>query len=558
MNTPPRAPRRPDGAFRFATFTLAVATVVLGVVGSVEAYRFYGYSGSQWFLGYGLVPVAEDALRWSPEVWGPGETLVFEIAPDPGWELAWGSVEAALPYVERALNEWSSIPTADISWSVVVGETREARADGRNTVSLIMDYDNAYGSGLFERSGEGADSLYEIVECDVGLGLTIPEDLEPVDIEEYLERYREVSVHVFVHEFGHCLGLQHADILSINPRRRSYQADGTRLSNAAMSYGWSREYINADDRVGASLLRPVVSSAAESGSVPGVVLVDGEPVPYAHVWALPFGPAPLPGLIGVFTDGDGAFLLEGLEPGDYALWAQPIADHNATPDLLAEGAIWDLTDTIVGRRVQVRAGATTANVQIPMRRGRAPRPPPEEAHPEWKRSSLTSMRRAEAEVCPGLRVEAERPYPAGGPLWLSRQEFNDGRDQWFATTVTVAWSPRADGTVLDWAGPYRDWWWTWSDDGEVLEFVPAWVEGGERRQWGARGPFLDVWILDYRIEKRGSVARHTIEFAWPGAAEATLRFRSADDSSACDGEPRIVCNVAGCELRRWPERSGKG
>ena len=517
---------------------------VLGVVGSVEAYRFYGYR-----FGSGHVPVAEDAVRWSPEVWGPGETLVFEIAPDPGWEVAWGSAEAALPYVERALNAWTGIPTADISWSVVVGETREVRGDGRSTVSLIMDYDNAYGRLSTERSG--ADSSHEIVECDVGLGLTIPEDLEPVDIEKYLEKYREGAWFPLVHEFGHCLGLQHADVLSINPRRRSYQADGTRLSNAAMSYLWRREYsISADDRVGASLLRPVVSSAAESGSVPGVVLVDGEPVPYAHVWALPFGPAPLRGLIGVFTDVDGAFLLEGLEPGDYALWAQPIADQDANDDLLAEGATRDLTDTIVGRRIQVRAGATTAKVQIPMRRSRAPRPPPEEVSPEWKRSSLTSMQRADAEVCPGLRVEAERPYPAGGPLWLSRQEFNDGRDQWFATTVTVAWSPRADGTVLDWAGPYRDWWWTWADDGEAAVPVPAWAEGGGRRQRGARSPFLDVWILDYRIEKRGSAARHTIEFAWPGAAEATLRFRSADGSSACDGEPRIVCNVAGCELRR--------
>ena len=551
MNTPPRAPRRPGGAIRSARFALAVAIMaVLGVVGAVEAYRFYGYSGSQWFLGYGKVPIAEDALRWSPDVWGPGETLVFEIAPGPGWELVWGSEEAAVPYVERALNAWSGIPTADISWSVVVGETQEARGDGRNTVSVIMGYDNAYGSGRFERSGEGANSPYQIVECDLGFGLTIPEDLEPVDIEEYLEGYREGSVWPMVHEFGHCLGLNHADVLSINPGRRSYQADGTRLSNAAMSYGWRLEYgISADDRVGASLLRPVASSAAESGSVPGVVLVDGEPVPYAHVWALPFGPAPLRGLIGVFTDGDGAFLLEGLEPGDYTLWAQPIAEHDATPDLMAEGAVRDLTDTIVGRLIQVRPGATTANVQIPMRRGRAPRRPPEEVPPEWKRSSLTSMRRADAEVCSGLRVEAERPYPAGGPLSLARPEFSEGRDQWFATTVTAAWSPRADGTVLDWAGPYRDWWWSGSDD-EAAVLVPAWVEGGERRQAGARGPFLDVWILDYRIEQRGSVARHTIEFAWPGAAEAILSFRSADGASACDGEPRIVCNAAGCELRR--------
>ena len=318
-----------------------------------------------------------------------------------------------------------------------------------------------------------------------------------------------------------------------------------------MSYGWSREYTSADDHVGASLLRPAAPWAAESGSVSGVVSVDGEPVPYAHVWAFPSGSAPLRDRVGTFTDADGIFVLEGLEPGEYALWAQPIGDHNANPDLMREGTIWELTDTVVGRLTRVRAGETTANVDISLRRGRAPRSPPDEAPPERERRSLTSMRRVDAEVCPGIRVEAERPYSAGGP-----PQFADGRDQWFATTVTVDWSLRAGRTVLDWAGPYRDWWWTRSDDGvEGAEFVPAWTEGGERRQWGARSPFLDVWVLDYRlevpaIEKRGSVARHLIEFAWPGAAEATLRFRSADGALGCDGEPRIVCNVAGCELRR--------
>ena len=537
----------------------AAALGVLVVVGSVEAYRLSFRSSSP-------IPVAENAPRWSPEVWGPGETLVWEIAPDPEWAVYWGSAEAVVPYVERALNAWSGIPTADVSWTVVgVGQTREARGDGRNTISINMDAYHAYGALQSERGGRVADSSYEFVECDVGLPARlfgqIPEDVEPADIEGYLEMRRGTAVYVWVHELGHCLGLAHADILSINPQW-GYQGAGiAHPRDPAMSYGRGLEEpenLAADDRAGASLLRPAGPSAAESGAVSGVVSVDGEPVPYAHVWALPFGPAALRDRVGAFTNADGIFLIEGLEPGDYALWAQPIGHHDASSNLMREGTIWDLTDTVVGRLTQVRAGATTADIGISLRRGRAPRPPPNEAPPEWKRGSLTSMRWTEAEVCPGLRVEAERPYPAGGPLWLSRQEFNDGRDQWFATTVTVAWSPRADGTVLDCAGPYRDWWWTWSDDGEVLEFVPAWVEGGERRQWGARGPFLDVWILDYRIEKRGSVARHTIEFAWPGAAEATLRFRSADGSSGCDGEPRIVCNVAGCELRRWPERSGKG
>lgn len=528
----------------------AAALGVLVVVGSVEAYRLSFRSSSR-------IPVAENAPRWSPEVWGPGETLVWEIAPDPGWELYFGSAEAVLPYVERALNAWSGIPTADISWSVILGEELEARGDGRNTISLKMDFDNAYGSLQGERGPTAADASYEWLECDIGMGdgiFAIPEHMAPDDIEGYLEVRRGTFVYGLVHELGHCVGLAHADILAINPQW-GYQGLGiAHPRDPAMSYGRGLEEpeaLAADDRVGASLLRPSGRWAAESGAVSGVVSVDGEPVPYAHVWALPFGPAPLRDRIGAFTNRDGVFLLEGLEPGDYAFWAHPIGDHDANSDLMREGAVfWDITDTVVGRLTRVRAGATTANVDISLRRGRASRPPPDEVPPEWKRGSLTSMRRADAEVCPGLRVEAGRPYPAEGPLWFSQPKTGDGRDRWFGTTVTLAWSPRADGVVFDWVGPYRDWWWRRSDDGEAAVPVPVWVEGGERRQGGARSPFLDVWILDYRIEKRGSGARHTIEFAWPGAAEATLRFRSADGTSTCDGEPRIVCNAAGCELRR--------
>ncbi|MCY4626108.1 MAG: hypothetical protein OXE58_00895 [Acidobacteria bacterium] len=64
----------------------------------------------------------------------------------------------------------------------------------------------------------------------------------------------------------------------------------------------------------------------------------------------------------------------------------------------------------------------------------------------------------------------------------------------------------------------------------------------------ARLANLDVSTAGGDIEDAGAVVRHTIEIAWPETAEASLRFRSADDT--CDGEPSIVCDLSGCELRQ--------
>ena len=40
--------------------------------------------------------------------------------------------------------------------------------------------------------------------------------------------------------------------------------------------------------------------------------------------------------------------------------------------------------------------------------------------------------------------------------------------------------------------------------------------------------------------------RHTMEIAWPETTEARLRFRS--ENGACDGEPTVVCSLAGCGI----------
>ena len=532
---------------------LLCAGAVLMGFGSAHAYRFYA-SGR---IEGRRVADAQDARRWSSEVWDAGDTLVFEVAPDPDFEVFFDSPEGVLPYVERALGAWSEIPTANIRWRVdgvgaqgVEEDAREERShsrDGRSTIFIKSEDDGCGGTAYSWHRRSSSSAAWFRTQCDAVLcaGFArLPEDLEPEAIPAYRERRREAAVNVLTHEFGHCLGLRHAGALALTGRyRRAPRSDLVHPRDPAMSYGFDQVLpagLTADDRVGASLLRPVRGWQRTAGSISGSLAVDGVPASYAQVWALPVGPDPLRERIGVFSDDDGEFLIEGLEPGHYALWVQPLYRLGAHRSLLPDSPVLDLDDSVRGSLVRVRAGRTTGDVEIGMRRGRAPRPPPEAFFAAQEPGPGTSITSTWDSPCSGVRMQAARPYPADGPLWFTDRVRSLRGDRWFGTTLEIEWSPDAEDVVFDWAGSYRAWW--WDTDEERAKSYEEFYEG-----LGARVANLDVSIARWEIQGTGSVVRHTLEIAWPESTEASMRFRSADDT--CDGEPMVVCDLSGCELR---------
>lgn len=519
-----------------------------------------GSTGYVFLRGEGVEhpdPVtSEFGLRWSPDDWGPGETLVWEIARDPAFDPFFDSPEGAIPYAQRALDAWSAIPTADVLWELSgVGEESETgrdgpKIDGRSTVFIDSDDPDP---------GYAAVWLINLTpaECDVNIGVDNEwlDGIEPESRDEFRELIREDKVRTLVHEFGHCLGLGHAGDLSISARL-GQAGDFRRLIHPydpTMSYGeksWGPDYLTADDMIGVSLLRPARSWTPRTGKISGLVTIGDEPAPYMHVWALPAGKRALQDRVGVFSDAEGAFLIEGLNPGDYALWVQPIGSQSSNAWVTERGGPTDLDDTILGRLVRVRSGRTTENIAVSMRRGRTPRPPPERAPPRIERGSGTLVKVLRETVCSGIRIEAENPWPADGPLWFSRRDFQLARDRWLGTTLVVEWHEEARNVMFDWAGPYRNWTWQREEEGdaEYAELFQVWEAGSTFEEaWRAHSPVLDVSVADYRIERAGPVVRHTVDIAWPESAEASLRFRSDDDT--CNGEPLVVCGLGGCEVR---------
>jgi len=478
---------------------------------------------------------AADAVRWSPAVWGPGQTLVFEVAPDPDFEVLFDSPEGVIPYFERALAAWSDIPTADIRLRV------DGVAEGNRNLSKLFanpeDGGHWWGAQAWDRFYSGK---WERFLCDIGLSpwyASIPDDLDPEELDEFREARRERAVARLVHEVGHCIGLEHAGALSPTHRWVWDAPDWVLIHprDPAMSVGHgpeSPDELSADDIAGAALLRPASSFRGTTGTIAGTLDLDGEPAPHVQVWALPLAGDPLRDRIGAFSDREGAFLIEGLEPGGYALWAQPLHEYGAHPWRMRDVSPLDLDETVLGRAVWVSARRTSGPIAIPLRQGRVPRPRPDGDVAPQDAESPTSITGSWGSPCTGIRIRAgEEPFLADGPD--ARTIPRIGNARWYATTLTVEWSAESQ-VILDWAGPYRDWQWDSGD--EAWEFFGWW-----------QGSKLDVAIADWQIERNVSgPTTHTAEIAWPENAEVRLRFRSTDDS--CDGEPMVVCTVDGCGL----------
>ena len=319
-------------------------------------YRFYPSRDED-----SIVPRSDTARHWRETVWGPGDSLVWHVLDGPLWLAHFSGPEETLPLVEESLDTWARIPGADVRWRVdgiVSGE--QARGDGRNTVSVEETEDFAGQARRWSRRRRGGP--WQTEECDVVLSA------------DYLERLagsHDNRFSTLLHEFGHCLGLRHAAVTPTIRWDWNWTDSSVWQKDPQMSYGRDIDNTLAEDEViGASLLRPVRGWLRATGSISGRVLSDGGPAAFVSVHVLRNDGGRARPSVQVFTDEDGAFLAEGLAPGEYVVWIHPMFRHDAHAGLLSAGAVMNTRDLLLARRHRVRAQQETPAGEFTLVRGR--------------------------------------------------------------------------------------------------------------------------------------------------------------------------------------------
>ena len=218
-------------------------------------------SAYRWIRSFdedSLIPRSDTARQWRESVWGPGDTLVWHVLDDPLWLPHFSGPEETLPLVEESLDIWARIPGADVRWRVdriVSGE--QARGDGRNTVSVEETEDFAGQARRWSRRRRGEP--WQTEECDVVLSA------------DYLERLagsHDNRLSTLLHEFGHCLGLQHAVTTPTIRWDWRWTDSSVWQKDPQMSYGRDIDRtLTEDDAIGASLLRPASGWLRTTGSI---------------------------------------------------------------------------------------------------------------------------------------------------------------------------------------------------------------------------------------------------------------------------------------------------
>lgn len=229
--------------------------------------------------------------------------------------------------VRRALRRWAD--AANIRFVTTQSGVQSVSAPGTrgDGLSLITVAHTPENFAAF--AGDGVESPGrtrvfqtvggQITEADVALN-----PAQPFSTDGTVGTYDLEAT--LTHEIGHLLGLEHSAVLGATMQPRQARNGIFNLPSHAS------HLLSDDDRAGVGALYGTRLGLGTRGTVAGTLtFVSGAPVFGANVWAEEVETGRV--VASNITLANGAYRIEGLKPGDYRLFAQPLNETVAASEI---------------------------------------------------------------------------------------------------------------------------------------------------------------------------------------------------------------------------------
>jgi hypothetical protein len=282
---------------RWRLAALALGFFALAGTGSAHYYYYYVVNGTPTIVKFDVTALVNN-------------TVPFYIANEgPSALVAGDSFPAVISEVRAAAAAWNSVSSSNIRLAYG-GLFTEGRTDSAPSIDVHFSDDVPPGllaiggpESLGVASSDSNGAFYPITRSQ----LLLPSDMTNLPFYGPIPSYSENFFVTLVHELGHTLGLQHTLASSVM----------STLTTSASSKGAP---LGADDIAAISLLYPAANYLSTVGSISGSVTLNGTGVNLASVVAISASnPA-----IAALTNPDGSYQIDGIPPGPYIVYVQPL------------------------------------------------------------------------------------------------------------------------------------------------------------------------------------------------------------------------------------------